>query len=108
MDNKSSKKAIDQLKKSLKQRYGVQIKLFLFGSVARNDYDADSDIDILVIYPGVIDTRLEEEIFDLAYDIELAYDVVFGIVIRSAEFWSSAKAAIMPFYQNIQKEAIAL
>lgn len=36
-----------QMKKYLKERYGIQ-KIGVFGSVARNNADSESDIDIVV------------------------------------------------------------
>lgn len=106
MNKKSIERALARLKKKLTDRFGSGIELYLFGSVARNDYEPDSDIDVLVLFPGEVDTALEEEVFDLAYEVELECDVVFGAVVHSIEFWSSEKAAVMPFHQNLQREAI--
>ncbi len=108
MNEQHIKRAISALKKILQKRFGSELELYLYGSVVRNDYQPDSDIDILVLVPGKVDTRLEEEIFDLAYDVELECDVVFGIVVHSAEFWASEKAAVMPFHQNLQREAVRI
>lgn len=100
--------SVSALKKRLQKRYGSKLELYLFGSVARNRHEPDSDIDILVLVPGKVDTGLKEEIIDLAYDVELEYDVVFGIVARSKEFWVSEKAASMPFHQNVQRDAVRI
>lgn len=108
MKEENIKRALAGLKKVLTDRFGSDIELYLFGSVARNDYEPDSDIDILVLFPGEVDTALEEEIFDLAYEVELENDVVFGVVVQSKEFWASEKAAVMPFHQNLQREAIQI
>jgi predicted nucleotidyltransferase len=108
MNKKNINKSIAQLKKALFNRFGKAIELYLFGSVARNDYDPDSDIDILVLVPGKVDTKLEIEILHLAYDIELKYDVVFGLVVNEKEFWESEKASVMPFHQNLQREALRI
>jgi hypothetical protein len=43
------------------------------------------------LVPGEVDTRLEELIFDLAYEVELKYNVVFGLVVHVKEFWASEK-----------------
>lgn len=106
MDEKSIKNSIKELKTVLTRRFGRGIELYLFGSVARNQYHNESDIDILVLMPGEVDTDLKEEVIELAYDIELENNVVFGIVVRSREFWKSAKAALMPFHQALQREAL--
>ena len=108
MNKKSIKRALARLKKVLTDRFGSGIGLYLFGSVARDDYTPESDIDVLVLFPNEVDTALEEEIFDLAYDVELECDVVFGIVVHSIEFWSSEKAAVMPFHENLQREAVQI
>ncbi|MCK4766313.1 MAG: nucleotidyltransferase domain-containing protein [Candidatus Aminicenantes bacterium] len=106
MNHKIIKRAINSLKSKLCMRFGNEVEIFLFGSAARNDYNRESDIDILVLFPGKVDTRLEEEVFSLAYDIELEQDVVFGINVHSKEYWNSEKAAVMPFYQNVQREGM--
>jgi predicted nucleotidyltransferase len=108
MNEQNIKRSTSELKKILQERFSNELELYLFGSVARNDYLPDSDIDILVLVPGTVDTRLEEEIFDLAYEVELKYDVVFGIIIHAKEFWASEKAAVMPFHQNLQREAVRI
>ena len=94
MNEQNIKRSISVLKKVLQERFSSELELYLFGSVARNNYLPDSDIDVLVLVPGEVNTRLEEEIFDLAYEVELEYDVVFGIVVHAREFWASEKAAV--------------
>ncbi|MCK5056598.1 MAG: nucleotidyltransferase domain-containing protein [Candidatus Aminicenantes bacterium] len=108
MNEQNIKDSISELKRRLQKRFGSELELYLFGSVARNNYEPDSDIDILVLVPVKVDTNLKEDIIDLAYDIELGYDVVFGIIVRSKEFWTSEKAAAMPFHQHVQREALRI
>jgi predicted nucleotidyltransferase len=98
--------SVSELKRVLCRRYGNELELYIFGSVARNDYEPDSDIDVLVLLPCEVDTSVKEEVIDLAYDIELNYNVVFGIVVRSKRFWVSEEAAVLPFHQAVQKEAL--
>ena len=101
-------KAIRKLRECLKEMFGTEIELYLFGSVARKQYEILSDIDILVLIPGKIDNSIEEEIFGLAYEVELEFDVVFGIIVYSKEFWHSDLTAVMPLYRSIQEESIKL
>ena len=61
--------------------------MILFGSKARGDDDKWSDIDLLVILRQKVNTAIEEQIYDMAYDLELAYDVVFGIIVFDKEYW---------------------
>jgi hypothetical protein len=62
----------------------------------------------MALLPGGDDMNLKKEIVDLAYDIELKYNIVFGIVVCSTEFRRSEKAAAMPFHRNLQKEALRI
>jgi len=101
-------KALAELKLNLIKRFNPAIELYLFGSVARGDYEDDSDIDVLVLMPGEINNSIEEEIFDEAYEIELKYDVIFGVIACSNDFWNSERAKVMPLYLNIKKESVKI
>lgn len=106
MNKKQIETAIQSLKERLVKLYGNDVELRIFGSVARDDYHEDSDIDILVVLPSHVNNAIEEQVFDLAYDIELEYGVIIGTIVYSKEFWSSEQAASMPLYKNIQRESL--
>ncbi|MCK4763168.1 MAG: nucleotidyltransferase domain-containing protein [Candidatus Aminicenantes bacterium] len=108
MNTKNINASVSELKRVLNAYFGNKVELYLFGSTARNEYTSNSDIDILVLISGEVKTALEEKVIDLAYDIELEYDVVFGIIVYSKEFWLSGKARVMPFHQNVQREALRI
>lgn len=108
MATRKTEEAISELKRRLINRLGPETETFLFGSVARGDYGPLSDIDILVLVPGEVNNSLEEEVFGLAYDVELEFNVVFGIVVYSKRFWNSKVASYMPLYINIKREGVAL
>lgn len=82
--------------------------MFLSGSVARGDFDEQSDIDVLVHLPGKVNTALKEEICQESCEIELKYDVIFGIVIYEPDLWHSEPTAVMPIYKHIEIESIRL
>jgi predicted nucleotidyltransferase len=99
---------VQELKSKLIELFGEGIELRVFGSAARGDYRKHSDIDVLVLLPVRVNNTIEEKVFDSAYDIELKYSVIFGIVVYAKEFWASDIAASMPLYQNIQRESISI
>ncbi len=108
MNVNNIKQAVAELKQVLTEHFGQEIEVYVFGSVARNDHRSDSDIDVLVLLPGIVNHALAGEVIDLAYPFELEYDVVFGIVVYSKDFWASEKARVMPFFQNVQREALRI
>ncbi|MBI4746611.1 MAG: nucleotidyltransferase domain-containing protein [Deltaproteobacteria bacterium] len=108
MATRKTEEAISELKRRLIDRFGPESETYLFGSVARGESGPLSDIDILVLVPGEVNNSLEEEVFSLAYDVELEFNVVFGIVVYSKKFWNSKVASYMPLYINIKNEGVAL
>ena len=84
-------------------------KVILYGSYARGDYNEHSDVDIMIL-TTLTDEEIEEvetEIFDLAFDFQMDYDIDISVVIQNKErfnYWLGE----LPFYNNVQKEGIVL
>jgi len=108
MNQTQIQKAIQALKQGLVNRFGTDVELRIFGSVARGDYREYSDIDILVVLPVPVNNAVEEQVFDMAYDIELEYGLVIGTIVYSKDFWYSDRAAVMPLFRNIQREGLSV
>lgn len=52
------------------------VDIRLFGSKARGDATPESDIDVLVVVSAGLDRRrLQDQVVDLAFDVNLAHDV---------------------------------
>jgi len=101
------KKAVLELKKEI-LRINSDAKIIFYGSKLTGNFDKESDIDLLIIIPGLKNT-LKDKIIDLATDIELKYDVVFGLIIISEEkFKKSTLFKGSLFYENIKKEGIVI
>ena len=62
--------------------------LYLFGSVARATPTADSDVDVLAVIPDDADyATVDDQLLDIAYDVELEYGVRVEInSVRASEF----------------------
>jgi len=101
------RRAIEELKTKLKNRF-PEVEIILYGSKVRGDDVEESDIDILILLSERITTALEEEIFNIAYDIELKYNICFGIIVNEKEFWNSELAKAMPFHWSVEKEGIII
>ncbi len=67
--------------KDLKRRLSNHLKdnlidVILFGSQQREDCSVDSDYDILIIVKEGSNWKLEREISDICYDVELEYGII--------------------------------
>jgi len=60
---------VNDLKREISRKYDL-IAMRVFGSTARGDRSAESDIDVFVHLPRV-SRDIEEDLFDIAYGIEL-------------------------------------
>lgn len=103
----NEQRALCELKEKLLRRF-PEIEIILYGSKARGDDQEFSDIDLLLIVDSQVNRHLKEEITEIKYELELKYDVIFGIIIENRNFWKSPLANAMPLYWNIDREGIRL
>jgi len=99
-------KAIKEFKEKIVNKFKFT-EIVLFGSKARGNYDNNSDIDILVLLSEESNISIEEEIFDIGFDIEIKYDVILGILVHSKAFWNS-KGSLMPIHKEIERDGIQI
>jgi len=90
-----------QFRQAVEDKYSI-IEMKLFGSFARGDYSKTSDIDLMVRLPEV-DRTIEEDLFNIAYDLELEHDCVIDVIVLPQNLANN-----IMIYQNIQKEGIPI
>lgn len=93
-----------------KKIYGNKLQnVILYGSCARGDYQADSDIDIMLLMNVDRESLAEErrKIFAIADRIDLDYDVVLAPVLQSIDVFNNY-LPVSIFYQNVQKEGVLI
>ena len=82
-------------------------KVILYGSYARGDYDAESDVDVMfLVDKEEAELRKDvDKVISLETEIGLQYDVFISPLLQSnAKFLKYLP--VIPFYQNIEKEGI--
>lgn len=82
-------------------------QVMLFGSKARGEATADSDIDILLIVAEET-WQFRDEICRVGADISLQYDVLLDARVIGAARWQYMSEIKSGLYKNISKEAIPL
>ena len=88
--------------------YGEQIqRSMLFGSKARGEATADSDIDVLLIVADET-WQLRDEICNISAEVSLKYDVLLDTRVVGAARWQYMSEIRAGLYQNISSEAVPL
>lgn len=98
---------LTKCKQILTQHYQDRLQaIFLYGSAARKELTADSDLDLLVVLPKPFDYFQElRTIVDLLYPLQLeASHWISAKPAESSEFSSGA----IQLYRNIHQEGIKL
>lgn len=80
---------------------------YLYGSYARGDYHAESDIDILLtvnLNPDEI-SKMRNSIGLVTSDLSLKHDITVSVTVKPMSQFQQF-ADILPYYQNVLKEGI--
>lgn len=95
---------------AIKPYLGNEIQsIVLYGSYARGDFNAQSDLDIMILVGGSDNDikKYENNVYDCAFELELKYGKVISPIIKNQQFfeyWSDT----LPFYKNIVKEGVKI
>lgn len=81
----------------------------LYGSYARGDFDAESDIDIMILVdiPREELFKYKQPFIELTSDLGLEHDIVITVTIKDKYTFDKYLHAV-PFYQNVAKEGIPI
>ena len=96
---------VKELKSRIVKKYSIS-DMKLIGSTARGDRGKHSDIDVFVLLPTV-DRKIEEDLFDIAYDLELEFDCLIDLIVFDEKTLED-KYAKTPFYQSVLSEGLTV
>lgn len=80
--------------------------ILLYGSVARGVSREDSDYDLLVLTEAPLTVELEGKVDGAIYDLQLEHGVLILASYRIRNHWDANPR--MPFYQEVERDAIRL
>ena len=99
---------IYQFSQQLKDIMGSKLtKVIVYGSYARGDYNSSSDVYVMILVKMSDNEikKIENQVYDLAFDIEMDTGVDISPIIKNEEqyeYWLDT----LPFYKNIHEEGV--
>ena len=97
---------IYKFSQELKQILGDNLaKIIVYGSYARGDYRDNSDVDIMILVKMSDEEikAVKNDIYDLAFDVEMSTGIELSPIIKNEkqyEYWVDT----LPFYRNVRNE----
>lgn len=99
-------KLLEPFIEKIKNHFGNHLqKVILFGSMARDDFDRESDYDLLFIFDEIKKTT-GDYIDNLASEILIEHGKLFSTFILSQ--WQFEQMRFEPFIINAQREGVTL
>lgn len=110
VEHEQTHEILMEFTKEVKNILGESLKkVILYGSYARGDYHKNSDMDIMILVSldDAEISRVENQIYNLAFDFQMEYFVDISVIIKNEthfNFWLGA----VPFYDNVKREGVIL
>lgn len=107
MDEKIVSAIVQKCKEALLSYYSSRLKgVILYGSVARGEAEAASDIDLLVLLSPPLDYFTElRQIVDLLYPVQLESE---QLISAKPALVSDYEVGSISLYRNVRREGIAV
>ena len=84
-------------------------KIIIYGSYARGDYKAYSDLDIMVLadYDESEERDLQEAIYKISSHASLEHDITVSMYLNNDNLFRS-RLHVSPYYRNVILEGVEL
>lgn len=106
--NEKLNRLLPEIEKKIRDLFGEKVlKIILFGSYARGDYDPESDVDIFVLLKDNDLRKYRKIRVKVITEFLGKHDILLSIRLSNEDTFKRYKE-ISPFYQNVMREGISL
>ena len=99
--------ALNELQAALREHYGSQAPvLLLYGSYSRKEATSNSDVDVVLLYPGEVKPGKEiSQLRSILSALNLRYQILISLLPVSAHQYQTSSTA---FWTNVRHEAMPI
>jgi len=95
-----------EISKKIREKFGANVeRIIVFGSYARGEQRADSDLDFLVV---VKDENIEDELRKIVYSFIPEIGRLISVKIVKAEEYAEMKKIDLSFIKSVEREGIVI
>ena len=99
---------LDEYRHALRTRHpGVVARLVIYGSKARGDAHADSDVDVLLVVRDDAG-HLKVPLREIGYDLAAEGNAVPSIFAYTQQEWDDLKRRGFPFQCTVEREGVSV
>ena len=96
--------ALNEIVGKMVELYEEKIySIILYGSYARGDFDAESDVDIALIVYAPLERDRKKKAISFVSDMDMKYDMEFSLIDLDKSTYDKW-VEVLPFYKNIRDE----
>lgn len=106
-DSTAIRAALTELHTALQEKYGRQApQLLLYGSYTRQEATHNSDVDVVLLYPGEVKPgEAISQLRAILSALNLRYQILISLLPVSVHQYTSSPTA---FWKNVRREAVPL
>ena len=105
---RKERQALAEYVSQLREQFGDQVQhVILYGSKVRGDFDAESDIDLFVVFKDLDQSR-EDILTRLTLALDLKYDILLSDFLVDQARFKRMTEIREPLYQDLMTEGVDL